>query len=607
MVTYVNMPYHLADGCADVCGAVQVRRFACLGRRFLLGRAGPDFPRCGRNLELSPCLCVACGTHDMHTRIYTHEMTDVCKPYHFAGGCRHVCGVVQNWQVLCRGGQLLAHQARPHFPKCGGNLGLSPYLLRAYDTHDIYRNTYTDNSTHTDTQTDTKTFTYVHGCVYWRVGWSCSALSACRSDVSDAFEFHGSGGLYGFVRLEGDCVRPALRAMPSKAYIIRCNDRIAGEVGVCGVDDTSYSSFYAFEDFYGGAVDGPALRVMPSWVTGCRATQTLRVLPPWVWVQGLYNVFGEYNGWHVRELEQGPIHPQTCCSELGYLHRIRSCCGGIWGCRSTAGGTAGRSRLYVNWPGAGKDTGCCWDVGQSVLCRVAYCLPCLPMYVGIVVGAHVVQQVTCEAVSSSDYFIAISGCPVELLVFKAFASESGWRWCGSCFYIGLLGIGVHFKDVHVGRGIRVPLCECVSMMSVCLSSRHGWGAILVLAIATDVYPSFPVCQTCHSDMVWCSCQRGGPRRRAASSDTPLRGSVGEGGRASGLGGGSSVRGSGVVGMSVEASHRAFSSPPRGGPVTRGAGEFMGDETGRGDRARVRHNSDNSGDNERRNIPHLQTL
>ena len=82
----------------------------------------------------------------------------------------------------------------------------------------------------------------------------------------------------------------------------------------------------------------------------------------------------------------------------------------------------------------------------------------------------------------------------------------------------------------------------------------------------------------------------------------LRGSVGEGGRASGLGGGSSARGSGVVGMSVEPSHRAFSTPPRGGPVTRGAGEFMGEETGRGDRARVRHNTDNNGDNRVQNLP-----
>ena len=129
-------------------------------------------------------------------------------------------------------------------------------------------------------------------------------------------------------------------------------------------------------------------------------------------------------------------------------------------------------------------------------------MPYLPTYVGIVVVAQAVQQVTYEAVSSFDDLIAISGCPVESLELKAFAYEAGWRWWGSCFYIGLLGLGIHFKDLHLGRGVRVPLCECVSMMSVCLSSRDGWSARVFLAIATDVCSSFLVCQTCQADMVW---------------------------------------------------------------------------------------------------------
>ena len=170
-----------------------------------------------------------------------------------------------------------------------------------------------------------------------------------------------------------------------------------------------------------------------------------------------------------------------------------------------------------------------------------------------------------------------------MLVLNAFTCETGWRWWGSCVYIGMLGIGIHFKDVHLWGGVRVPVCECVSMVSVCLSSRHRWGARVALAIAADVYHYFPVCRTCHADMVWCSCQRGGPRGRAAFSDSLLRGSVGVGGRATGSGGGSSAHGSGDVAMSGEATHRAYSTPPRGGPVTRVAEEFMGDGTGRGGR------------------------
>ena len=141
---------------------------------------------------------------------------------------------------------------------------------------------------------------------------------------------------------------------------------------------------------------------MPSGVTGCRVTQTLCVLPPWGWVRGFYNVFDEYDGWHVRELEQGPMHPQTCCVELVYFHRIRSCACGSWGCRSTGGGAAGLSRLYVHWLGSGKDTGICWVVGHSVLSHSCGVLPDLPMYLGIVVGTQLVQPMTWGAVSSFE-------------------------------------------------------------------------------------------------------------------------------------------------------------------------------------------------------------
>ena len=56
--------------------------------------------------------------------------------------------------------------------------------------------------------------------------------------------------------------------------------------------------------------------------------------------------------------------------------------------------------------------------------------------------------------------------------------------------------------------------------------------------------------------------------------------------------GSSGEGSGDVVMSAQTA-RAFSTPPRGG--TRGADLVAGDGTGRGDRARARHNANTNGD------------
>ena len=94
--------------------------------------------------------------------------------------------------------------------------------------------------------------------------------------------------------------------------------------------------------------------------------------------------------------------------------------------------------MYVHWPGAGKDIGVCWDVGHFVLSHVACFLPDLPMYVGIVLGAQIIQLVSCGGITSFEYFIALSGCPVELIVIDAFINETGWRWWGSCFYVGLL-------------------------------------------------------------------------------------------------------------------------------------------------------------------------
>ena len=72
--------------------------------------------------------------------------------------------------------------------------------------------------------------------------------------------------------------------------------------------------------------------------------------------------------------------------------------------------------MYVHWLGAGKDTGVCWVVGHCFLSHAVCFLPDVPMYVGIVMGAQVVQQVMCGGMTSFEYFIALSGCPVEMLV-----------------------------------------------------------------------------------------------------------------------------------------------------------------------------------------------
>ena len=150
-------------------------------------------------------------------------------------------------------------------------------------------------------------------------------------------------------------------------------------------------------------------------------------------------------------------------------------------------------------------------------------------------------------------------------------------------------MGVHFRDIHLMRVARVPLCECVSMFSVCLSSQHGWCASVVLAVAANVYPSFPVCPTCLTDIVRCSCPRdvhvhSRTRGRATSSNSTFRGTEGGVGHGNVSSVGSSGEGSGDVVMAASAA-RAFSTSPRGG--TRGADLVAGDGTGRGDRARAR--------------------